>query len=300
MKKGAIVTIGSFDGVHRGHMALLKKTCEEANKRKKTALGLTFKIPPKVVLKKEKGPFLLSTPDEKKWLVKSLGIDHLDFYDFNRQSSRTHPHHFFKNILIDKYNVSGVVVGHDFRFGVNRSAGAVDLVRWGVEHNIRIWIIGPVKAGSLIISSSQIRAFLLKSNINKAQQLLGHPYLIIGPVVRGLGLGQTLGFPTVNIQPQPNKIYPRGVYAVRGWVGNGQRKFKGVCNIGFRPTVSNTGKLSIETHVLGKTPVFGKQKVSIELLKKMRDEKRFKSQKALIHAISGDVEKANIFFKKRH
>lgn len=290
MKRGRIITIGSFDGVHLGHAALLDCAVQEARKRQLKSLALTFSMPPKMVLEKTALSVLLTTSFEREWLIRKHGIDEVIFLDFNKQIAHVAPFQFFRDVLIERYQAKGIVVGADFRFGFNRSAGAVELVRWGLEYEIPVWVIPPVKKRGVIVSSSHVRMLLQNNQMRLLQGFLGHPVVVGGIVVKGRGLGKKIGFPTANIKQEPHKGLPRGVFAVRGWIN--KKAFTGVCNIGVRPTVSKNGSISVEVHSFGPVIPRPGQRVLIELLHALRPEKKFTSREELTRAIAKDVKRA--------
>jgi riboflavin kinase/FMN adenylyltransferase len=305
VKRGRLVTIGSFDGVHRGHQALLSLTIQEAKKRQLKSTALTFQVPPKMILNPNQSLSLLNTRFEKEWLIRKFGIDEVSFLDFSRKISRMKAFHFFKQILLEKYSAKGVVVGADFRFGNNRNAGAVELVRWGQEYGIPVWVVPPVKWQGQVVSSSRIRQYLDENRYIKAINLLGHCYSIEGPVIHGRKLGGQLGFPTANLKIETGKYYPTGVYAVDGEVF--QRKgsmclkradFKGVCNIGYRPTINKGKSLNVEVHMFRKNGNFYGKTILIRLIKRLRGEKKFKNIEDLKIAIKNDVKAAERVLNK--
>ncbi|MCG3203667.1 MAG: Riboflavin biosynthesis protein RibF [Elusimicrobia bacterium] len=293
MRRGRLITIGSFDGVHLGHQALIARTVLEAKKRALKSMALTFSVPPKMVLNPAAFPRLLSDAVEKETLLKLHGIDEVKVLNFSRKIAGLKPFAFFRDILIRSLNAKGVVIGADFRFGKERSAGALELVRWGGEFEIPVWVIPPVKIHRQIVSSSLIRRYLEGNYYRQALNYLGHPYLVQGRVVQGRHLGRKLGFPTANLQVAKGKILPRGVFAVRGTIKNCRTpSFEGVCNIGSRPTVSHTSKMVLEVHIFGETPSLVGKTIQVELVHRLRGEKKFKSLDQLKRAIASDVYQA--------
>jgi riboflavin kinase / FMN adenylyltransferase len=296
-KNGRLITIGSFDGIHRGHAELLNWTVREARKRHVKSLALTFNIPPRMVLQSAHPLSILSTQSEKETLIKSHQIDDVLFLDFDKKFSSLSPFHFFKHLLLQTYNAKGIVVGSDFRFGVNRSAGVMELVRWGLEYEIPVWVVPPVRWKKTIVSSTTIRSLFDEGKIKSALDFLGHSYLIHGKVVKGRGIGRKIGFPTLNVQVPPGKLLPRGVYAVKGRGIGSQKGFFGVCNIGTRPTFKKKSSLTMEVHVL-KGLVGGKPThLEVEILGFIRLEKKFPTIGALQKQIRSDITRANALFR---
>jgi riboflavin kinase/FMN adenylyltransferase len=301
MAKGRIITIGSFDGVHRGHAALLDFTVQAARKRHLKSMALTFKVPPKIVLKQEPSKQLLSDVEEKRYLISRHRLDEIEMLNFNDKILSLKPFHFFRDILLRSYNARGVVVGADFRFGEGRSAGAVELVQWGGEFEIPVWVIPAVRWNGKIISSSSIREALAANRLDAANNLLGHPYIVGGRVVKGHARGRGLGFPTANIRAADGKLLPAGVFAVTGWYAGKTGKkhaFKGVCNIGVRPTLYTGSPVTVEAHLFGTHPDLVGKQMMVELRRRLRGEKKFASADKLAAAIRKDVEQARFWLAK--
>lgn len=293
MKRGRIVTIGSFDGVHLGHLGLLSRTVAEAKKRALKSMALTFSVPPRMILDATNPHRILSDASEKEVLLKSCGIDEVKLLNFSQKISGLKPFTFFRNILLDELNAKGVVVGADFRFGTDRSAGAHELVRWGGEFEIPVWVIAPVKVHRQVVSSSLIRRLLESNHFKQALSYLGHPYLIQGLVVPGRHVGRKLGFPTANLSLAKGKILPRGVFAIRGKVFNSKKpSFEGVCNIGIRPTLTKAKKVVAEVHIFGETSNLVGKRMEVELIHRLRGEKKFTNVEQLKRAIASDVYQA--------
>lgn len=295
MRGGRIITIGSFDGVHRGHQALLERTVLEANKRKARAMALTFAVPPRMVLDTHARRLLLSTELEKRHLLSRFGMDEIEVIEFSRDLAGMRPFGFFKEILVNRLKARGIVVGADFRFGADRSAGALELVRWGEEFEIPVWVIAPVRHAGHVASSTAVRSLLEEGRFRKAVSVLGHPYLIAGRVIRGRGLGSKIGVPTANVGVHPDKVLPRGVFAVRAWVEGRENRaggvLRGVCNIGIRPTFGGR-RTSVEVHFPGKKLNLRGRVLFVELERRLRGEKRFRSIAALRRQIGRDIRAA--------
>lgn len=299
MKKGFLITIGSFDGVHRGHQALIDRTVLEAKKRKFRSLALTFGVPPKMVLDPNGGPRILSDAHEKEALLQRMGVGRVVSLNFDRSVASLKPFSFFRSILLEQFGARGLVVGADFRFGKDRSAGALELVHWGLEFEIPVWVIPPVRYQKKVVSSSLIRQLLETDHFKKATGFLGHPYLIGGKVARERGTGRKLGFPTANLQTAPEKILPRGVFVVRGWIEDSKKKtFAGVCNIGVRPTFLKKSEVKVEVHIFNRSGNLLSRTLFIELLHQLREEKKFKNPTELKKAIATDVRRARAYLRQ--
>ena len=301
MRGGRLITIGSFDGLHRGHQGLLERTVAEAAKRKVRSLALTFPVPPRMVLDAKARRLILSSELEKRHLLARFGIDEVALIPFSKDLAAMRPFGFFREVLIKKYRAIGVVVGSDFRFGAQRSAGALELVRWAEDFGIPVWVISPVRWNRQVVSSTLVRALFEEGRFEKASGFLNHPYLIAGKVVRGRGMGTKIGVPTANVDVHPDKILPRGVFAVRAWArGNENRAgavLRGVCNIGVRPTFGGA-RPSVEVHFPGKKLNLRGKTLFVELERRLRSEKRFRSVDALKVQIARDIRAAVQGWKK--
>lgn len=304
MRNGSLVTIGSFDGVHRGHAALLERTLLEARKRKLRPLALTFHRPPKMVLQHPPKRQLLSTPLEKEWEIRRVGIKTISFLTFNRSMSQTRPFAFFRDFLLNRLKAKGIVVGADFRFGNNRAAGARELVSWGQQFGIPVWVIPAVTWDGTIVSSSRIREAFESNRFTKGLNFLGHPYSIFGRRASGEGLGRRIGFPTINLAVDEQKCLPKGVFLIEGWTMEKKRvprrlgkPFYGVCNIGHRPTVSSGKRITMELHAFNFSERMNSRYYLVRLVRRLRGEKRFASIQRLITAIRRDVQRGQELLK---
>lgn len=291
-----IITLGSFDGVHLGHQALLARAKQEAHKRRLKSKALVFKIPPRMLLNPSTPMALLSSPEEKKYLLRHYGINEVEMLEFGKKISKLPAFVFLRDELVRKRGARGIVIGSDFRFGVGRSAGALEMVRWGQEFEIPVWVVPPVKRQGKPISSTAIREFLAHNQYKKALGFLGHSYVIAGKVVKGQSIGKKLGFPTANIEIPQGKILPRGVFVVKATVSaegkNRLKSYGGVCNIGFRPTLGKKNRVCVEAHLFGEPGALRGKILVLELLSWLRGEKKFDSLIQLVQAIKKDVKKA--------
>lgn len=291
---GRLITLGSFDGVHRGHGALIDRVVAEAKKRRAKAVALTFGLPPRMVLDRSHEISILSDEVEKRALLKWKGLHEVIVQEFNGQFSKIKPYSFFRDILLKKYRAKGLVVGLDFRFGVNRSAGVMELVRWGQEKRIPVWVIPPVKFQGKVVSSTEVRKLFSENHYDAAIKFLDHAYLIHGKIRKGRGIGRQIGFPTSNLQVSQGKVLPRGVFAVVGrrWGRQKGALMTGVCNIGTRPTFFKKSGVTVEVHWLTGRPPEAPSSLLIELVGRIRSEKRFESPAALSRAIAADIRRA--------
>lgn len=268
------VTIGCFDGVHRGHRYLIKQVKETAEKDNLKTVLITFPVHPRQVMQSEYRPQLLSCPQQKTELIESLDADYCVMLPFTLELSQLSAFEFMK-FLRDRFNMRALVIGHDHRFGHNRCEGFDDYIRYGEKLGVNIVHAKAFIDQNTPISSSIIRNLLKKGDVEKANQYLGYAYFLNGTVVNGYKVGRKLGFPTANLLPScPEKLIPHeGVYAV--YVSVGTERFKGMLNIGHRPTVNNGNDLSIEVHILNFSGDIYQRQIRIKLIHFIREEKRF-------------------------
>ncbi|MCL2145100.1 MAG: bifunctional riboflavin kinase/FAD synthetase [Endomicrobia bacterium] len=289
--KKSVLTIGTFDGVHKGHMLLIKKTLETAKKNNLKSIVIALEKPVKNV------SGLLSLSEEKIELIKSFGVDEIAIIPAASDILSLSPDEFFKEILIDNFNACHIVCGSDFAFGKNRAGNTEWLLKKVKNRNMTVDIIKPLQVSSKTVSSSLIRAFLHKNDLRNANKMLGREYSFTGMPFREKGLGAKIGFPTVNLKADKDKILPKGIYL--SVISQGDKIYSSVTNIGSRPT-SGMGKTIIpETHILGFNGKWSKKNTKVTLIKKIRDEKKFRNIEELKKQIAKDVCKAKKYFGTR-
>lgn len=292
-KKGSIVTIGVFDGVHIGHRIIIKKAQEEAKRYGLTTHVLSIIYPFDYYTQNFKG--LIITPAERLEKIEDLGVDSVTFLDLVEIKNLS-PEEFVKDILLKLANAVKIIVGHDFRFGKDRK-GDVNFLRFlGNKYGFSVYEVPPIFHKNHRISSTFIRELINEGRINEANEFLGGPYHISGIVVEGKRFGRKLGFPTINIRrPNERLVVPRnGVYIVRVHVDGNY--FPGVMNIGLNPTVSDDHNLKYEVHIIDFSGNLYNKKVRVQLLSFLRDEEKFKSIEELKEKIQEDVERTRQFF----
>lgn len=279
-----VATIGFFDGVHRGHQHLLRQVLEVAHQRHMASLVVTFFQQPRHVVTHETDRFfLLTTTNEKLHLLQQAGIDHCEVMEFTPELALMTAHDFMQ-LLHDKYGVSALVIGYDHRFGHNRSEGFDDYVRYGKQLGIEVLQATQFPA----VSSTKIRELLLEGDLEAANQILGYRYMLEGQVVNGFHIGQTMGFPTANLQVAPEKLIPAdGVYAVMVELDGEQHQ--GMLNIGTRPTLANSDERSIEVHIFDFHDNIYDKELRLSLVKRTRGEVRFASKEQLILQLQQDA-----------
>lgn len=296
-KAKSIVTIGTFDGVHFGHKKILEKIIQSSRDLNCESVVLTFFPHPRMVLQDNSTIQLLNTVDEKTKLLEQAGIDNLIIHPFDQEFSRLTAEEFVSKILVDQLNIQKIVIGHDHRFGRNRTADINDLIVFGNEYGFEVEQISAQEINENAVSSTKIRNAILEGNIILANNYLGYNYSFTGTVVQGKQLGRTIGFPTANISIKENyKLIPKnGVYIVKSSYDS--KTIFGIMNIGTRPTVDGTTR-TIEVYFLDFDTEIYNETLTVEILEFIRDEQKFDSLDALKNQIQIDKDQAIAFFKK--
>lgn len=294
--KKRFLTIGAFDGIHLGHRVLIDRIKDLSQKENGISVVFTFSNHPLEALASYYAPEYLSLPDEKIKIFEELGIDILVMPVFNKSIANLSPQKFIEQILVEKLNVSGVVCGFDFKFGKGGKGNVEILKEFGSKHGFFVEVIEPFKIYDQIISSTHIRELIKEGDVDIAAKYLTRPYCLKGKVEKGFGIGKTLGYPTANICTSKNVVIPgSGVYIVEILIEN--NKYKGMLNIGQNPTFPEKC-FSIEVNIFDyNNSLYGKE-ISVNFLKRIRDEIKFDNKEKLIEQIKIDEETANAFFKQ--
>lgn len=289
------VTVGMFDGVHRGHQAILAALAKEAHDAGSLAVVVTFYPHPMVVLRNIEQPQYLTSPEERAYLLGTLGIDAVVTLSFDHHLAALSAAEFMK-LLCDHLNLQQLWVGSDFALGRNRQGDVQTLRLLGDDLGYKLQVIPDVTLDHARISSSQIRKLIHEGNVAQASRALGRPYTIEGSVIHGDHRGRQLGFPTANLKYWPHKILPpNGVYATWAWINRiesppGER-IPAVSNIGVRPTFQGT-EARIEAHLINfDRDLYGKT-IYLEFVEFLRPEMRFPSIDALVNQITADRQSA--------
>lgn len=292
--RGCVLTIGNFDGVHRGHQALMSRLCEEGRKRNLPVVVMVFEPQPLELFAGDKAPARLTRLREKLRYMAEAGVDKVLCVRFDRRFAALSAQRFISDLLVEKLDVKYLAVGDDFRFGAGRQGDFLLLQKAGAEYGFEVVSTETFCDGGKRISSTAVRQALAVDDLALAQSLLGHPFTISGRVVHGDALGRTLGFPTANL-PLRRSVSPvKGVYAVevRGLM---PEPLPGVANIGTRPTVKGL-RQQLEVHLLDiNMDLYGRH-IDVVLKQKIRNEQRFASLEALKEQIANDVVTARQFF----
>ena len=294
--KKTVLTLGTFDGVHIGHNAILDKICKASEKENLESVILTFFPHPRLIVSNNYDIKLLNTMNEKAGLLEKVGIQNFIVHPFDKTFSELSPREFVTQVLIEKLNIQKIIIGHDHKFGKDRAADFNDLINFGKEFGFEVEEISAQQINEVSVSSTKIRNSLLEGNISLANEYLGYPYVLTGNVVKGNQLGRTIGFPTANIEiPEEYKLIPKnGVYIVTANVLD-QNVF-GMMNIGVKPTLGEN-KLSIEVHLLDFDKDIYNQKIQVNLLERLRDEQKFESFEALKSQIELDKQNTIEYFE---
>ena len=284
-----ILTIGTFDGVHIGHKKIIKSLVKLANSKKIESTILTFFPHPRMVLQKESNLKLIDTLDEKKNLLKKLGVDNLIVHPFSKEFSRLTSLEFCRDFLVDQLQTDTLLIGYDHHFGHNREATSKDLAAMGQKYSFDVSIIPAQDISSITVSSTKVRKAIESSDFILVKKFLGRYFELTGIVIKGDGIGRTIDFPTANIKVEESyKLIPlSGVYLVL--VKCEHNLLKGMMNIGIRPTI-NGKRQSLEVHLFNFNKDIYDQKLKILFIEKIRDEQKFESLDALKKQLEKDKE----------
>ena len=293
LKINSVVTIGNFDGVHRGHQAIIKRTLDLAQEFNSMAIALTFANHTESLL--GEAPFLLNMPLFRRNLMAKEGLDALLEVEFIQNLADMEPETFFETWLLRGLNIKALVIGHDFRFGRNGRGDYQLLKGLTDEAGIILERIAPIQEEGEVISSSRIRQLLAEGRIEKANRMLGYNFMIEGEVIKGEQLGRKLGYPTANVRLNPKYILPcYGVYLVKLSIGDDY--YFGVANVGIKPTFGKSHPL-VEIYLFDVEINLYRKTVQVEFLRFIRPENRFAGPEALRMQIARDVEIAQSFLK---
>jgi len=296
-QRGCALTIGNFDGVHRGHQAVLAQLQARAAELQVPATVMVFEPTPQEFFSPETAPARLQRLRDKLVLFKQLGVEQVICLRFNRKLAEQDASVFVQDILVDGLDVRHLVIGDDFCFGKDRSGDFAFLQQAGQQHSFEVVSTQTVAEHDERVSSTRIREALAAGELAIAEQLLGRPYTMCGRVAPGQQRGRTIGFPTANVRLHRAVSPVSGVFAVRAH-GLGGEPLNGVANLGTRPTVCGNETV-LETHLFDFDEDIYGHYVEIEFCKKLREEKKFESFEALKQQIQRDAEQARQFFSER-
>lgn len=285
----SVVTIGTFDGVHIGHKKIIERLIESARKNNLESVILTFFPHPRMVLQQDSDIKLINTIDERIQILEKTGLDNLVIHPFTKEFSRLSAGEYVQQMLIYCLKVKHVIIGYDHRFGRNRNSNITDLASYGVQNDFTVEEISKQDLDDVAVSSTKIRKALFDGNITKANAYLGYCFMLTGKVVKGKRLGRKLNYPTANLHIEEDyKLIPKnGVYIVKSFIDS--KTYFGMMNIGTNPTVNGT-KQTIETHFFDTSFNLYDKKIQIQMIKRIRDEKKFNSLEQLQDAMQQDED----------
>ena len=325
--KNAVVTIGTFDGVHLGHQKIITKLVEKAKAEKGESVILTFFPHPRMILNPGDDQLrMINTMTEKALLLAKLGVDHLIITPFTRDFSNQTPEEYIKQVLIDQIGMKAMVIGYDHRFGKDRSGGMAELLQYGDIHEYQIDEIPEQDIHDLAISSTRIRRALTKGDVDDANELMGHPFSLSGKVIKGDQIGRTLGYPTANLFIEESyKLIPSdGIYAVTieiqdsknknqelhnpyqpfnaelttlNPIAIGSKLYKGMAYIGHRPTINGMSQ-NIEVNIFDFAEDIYHQTIKMDFLHFIRHDVKFEGLEKLTEQLGRDKTSTLEFFEK--
>ena len=291
-RENLVATVGTFDGVHLGHSYILNCLKAESEKINGESVLLTFYPHPRMVLFPENNDLkMLNTQEEKIELLDRSDLDHLIIHTFSREFSRLNSVEFVRDVLVNQIGISKLIIGYDHHFGRNREGTFEDLLELANLYDFEVEQIEAQEFKDTQVSSTKIRTAIEEGDMKTARHFLGYPFMISGKVVRGAGIGRTLGFKTANIGIKDRfKIIPdNGVYAVL--VNIKGTSYKGMLNIGVRPSIKDAGGRSIEVHIFEMDEDLYGLEISVSLLEKIREEKKFENIDLLKQQLEFDKAK---------
>ncbi len=284
-----VLALGNFDGVHLGHRAILKAAIDRAHGARGKAFALTFDPLPAKVLAPQRAPLMLMTTEDKLEYLRDSGLDGVLVLPFDLALSRLAPRDFVHDYLLVKLGAEAVVVGHSVSFGHKRAGNAAVMVELGREFGFETVVVGPVKVGGVEVSSTKVREVIAAGDLTQAARLLGRYHFLRGKVVHGRERGRTIGFPTANLDSETECIPPDGVYATRVVLPEGA--YPSITNIGMRPTFQETAR-SIEAHIFDFNRDIYDRTIKLEIIERVRPERKFESADALGKQIASDLNRA--------
>ncbi|GAK88580.1 riboflavin kinase [Nonlabens ulvanivorans] len=297
-KKGAVVTIGTFDGVHHGHQKILNRVTEIAQQQSLTSVLLTFFPHPRMILQPDSDLKLINTIEERQQLIALNGIENIVTHPFSLDFARTSAHDYVKNILVDQLKAAVVVIGYDHRFGRNRAASINELEEYGKEFNFKVVQISKKEVEEVTVSSTKIRNAIENGDMEVTENYLNRPYSINGKIVQGKAIGRTINYPTANLKvSETYKLLPKNGVYITSSIIDGTEVY-GMTNIGFNPTVSDGSQKTIETFYLDFNADLYNSEVELFFHKRLRDEVRFNSIEELKAAMKEDELKTRTYVQQ--
>jgi riboflavin kinase / FMN adenylyltransferase len=294
-RRACALSIGNFDGIHRGHRALLQRVVAAAQQHGLVAAAMTFEPHPREFFAPAQAPSRVANLRDKVAGLQQVGIEHVYVEHFTRRFASLSAEAFVEQVLVTGCQARWLLVGDDFRFGAGRTGDMAMLRRLGQAGGYRVEQMAAVVDADGRVSSSRIRSALQQGDLATASALLGRPYCISGRVQHGAKLGRQMGFPTLNLRIAHRRPAVHGVFAVRVH-GIGEHACPGVASVGLRPTVDDSGRWLLEAHLFDFSGDLYGRHVNVEFVQKLRDEARFDSIQAMAQAIRDDADRARAIF----
>lgn len=294
---GSVVTIGNFDGVHAGHRQLLRRIVELGREDNLKPVALTFDPHPTRVVAPDRAPRLLTTIEERVALIREQGVADVVVLPFTAAVARLSPEQFVEQTIAGELHAKIVIVGDNFRFGYKHSGDVSTLTTLGERFGFQTHIVGAVYRRGIIVSSSEIRKLISEGRVEMACRLLERPYSLAGNVVSGHGIGSKQTVPTLNMSTPAEVIPANGVYITRTRDLETDQRWNSITNVGNRPTFGG-GDLAVETFLLSTFEGLTPGRISVEFLRRVREERKFESAEALKQQIFRDVGRAQVFFRR--
>jgi len=294
--RNPVLTIGNFDGVHKGHLTLFNLVKERAALIDGQSVVMTVEPYPIKVMMPENGPPLITPTQQKLKLMEDSGIDVILCVPFTEKFANISPEDFIKDLLVDKVGIKEIVVGYDYSFGHKRAGNIELLKKMGDELDFKVHMVDKILLDETVVSSTTVRNLVQEGNLSEAKKLLGRHYQVCGTVIKGQNRGgRLLGFPTANLKLVDELTPKLGVYAVKVLIGD--KTYNGLTNIGYNPTFGNN-VFSVETHILDFSGDLVGETIRVNFIERLRDEKPFKSVDELAAQIKKDTIRARELFKQ--
>lgn len=290
-----VLTVGSFDGVHRGHQRILEEVVRAARDAEAAPAVLTLRPHPREFFSPDHAPNLLTTDAKKFELIERAGIEIVFVLEFNAETAKLEPVEFVSEIVCGRCRATELIVGHDFRFGRGAQGDYDLLLKLAGQFGFAVREVAPLLIKGERVSSTVIRERVIQGDLEEAELFLGRKYSILGEVIAGRGLGKTLGFPTANLRPRRSAIPAHGVYAVQVLFEG--TLFPAAANIGIAPTIRHED-ITVEAHILEFSQDILGREIEIVFHKRLRPEKKFPSRKALAEQIARDVDLVRDYFTR--
>lgn len=294
IEEPTVITLGKFDGLHRGHELLMENLFARSSEKGYKTMVFTFDIPPRQQVD-EVDTRVLTTNEEKRYVFEKTGVDYLFECPFTPAIMCMEPEAFIRWI-VDSFCVRCVVVGKDFRFGHKRAGDYHTLQKYATKYGYEVVVLEKIREDGRDISSTFVREEIVKGNLEKANRLLGYPFFVKSEVIHGKELGRTIGTPTINMEfPSQKLLPPNGVYVSRVHIDDAS--YCGVTNVGCKPTVTDSGRIGVETHILDFAGDLYGRELPVEFLHFIRPEMKFASLEELRSQMEGDIRNTQRYYK---